>query len=107
MKPVDGYIHLPQEPGLGLEMDEDALAKYAYKQFPLRKLPFPEDDGRVGGVRVARDDRLERLHDLAGHRQRIDAEMRHRGVPSSRAVPRSRMPASRFPKSTTSFWSAA
>ena len=49
LKPVDGYIKLPQEPGLGLEMDEEALAKYSYKQFPLRKLPFPEDDGRVGG----------------------------------------------------------
>jgi galactonate dehydratase len=49
LKPVDGYIHLPQEPGLGIEMDEEALATYAYKQFPLRQLPFPEDDGRIGG----------------------------------------------------------
>lgn len=49
LKPVDGYIHLPQEPGLGLEMDEEALKSYAYKQFPLRKLPYPEDDGRAGG----------------------------------------------------------
>ena len=25
--PVDGMIHLPDRPGLGLELDEDALAK--------------------------------------------------------------------------------
>ena len=48
-KPVNGFIPLPTEPGLGLDMDEKALANYSYKQFPLRKLPFPEDDGKAGG----------------------------------------------------------
>ena len=48
LKPVNGYIQIPKEPGLGLEIDEAALLKYPYKQFPLRKLPFPEDDGKLG-----------------------------------------------------------
>ena len=49
LKPVDGYITIPEGPGLGLEIDEQALAKFPYKQFPLRKLPFPEDDGISSG----------------------------------------------------------
>jgi galactonate dehydratase len=49
LKPVNGYIPLPTEPGLGLDIDEAMLANYPYKQFPLRKLPFPEDDGKAGG----------------------------------------------------------
>jgi len=48
LKPVDGYIQIPTEPGLGLDIDEEALLKYPYKQFPLRKMPFPEDDGKMG-----------------------------------------------------------
>ena len=35
----DGYVALPTEPGLGIELDEEALAHYAYKQFPARSLP--------------------------------------------------------------------
>jgi galactonate dehydratase len=49
LKPVNGYIPLPTEPGLGLDIDEAMLANYPYKQFPLRKLPFPEDDGKAEG----------------------------------------------------------
>jgi galactonate dehydratase len=49
LKPVNGYISLPTEPGLGLDIDEAELAKHPYKQFPLRNLPFPEDDGKAGG----------------------------------------------------------
>jgi galactonate dehydratase len=49
LKPVKGYIPLPQSPGLGLDMDETALARYPYKPFPLRKLPFPEDEGKSVG----------------------------------------------------------
>ena len=49
LKPVNGYIPLPTEPGLGLDIDEAVLANYPYKQFPLRKLHFPEDDGKAGG----------------------------------------------------------
>jgi len=48
LKPVNGYIQIPEEPGLGLEIDEAALLKYPYKQFPMRNLPFPEDDGKLG-----------------------------------------------------------
>ena len=49
LKPINGYIHLPNEPGLGLDIDEKRLTDYPYKQFPLRKLPFPVDDGKVEG----------------------------------------------------------
>jgi hypothetical protein len=49
LKPVNGYIPLPKSPGLGLDMDEAALARYPYKPFPLRKLPFPEDEGKSAG----------------------------------------------------------
>ena len=49
LKPVNGFIPLPTEPGLGLDIDEAILANYPYKQFPLRKLPFPEDDGKAVG----------------------------------------------------------
>ncbi len=44
LKPVNGYIDLPTGPGLGIDIDEEAVKKYPYKQFPLRKLPFPEDE---------------------------------------------------------------
>jgi len=49
LKPVNGYIPLPTAPGLGLDIDEEELKKHPYRQFPLRKLPFPEDDGKAGG----------------------------------------------------------
>ena len=35
----DGYVALPTGPGLGIELDEEALEHYAYKQFPARSLP--------------------------------------------------------------------
>src|SRR5437868_1758171 len=35
------------------------------------------DDARVDRALVARDDRLERLHHLSGHRHRVDAVVRH------------------------------
>jgi galactonate dehydratase len=41
----DGYIDLPTAPGLGIDFDEDALAKYPGKQFPLRSLRHPADEG--------------------------------------------------------------
>ena len=34
----DGYIELPQTPGLGIELDADALAARPYRQFPPRKI---------------------------------------------------------------------
>ena len=32
----DGYIQLPTAPGLGLELDESALARHPYREFPTR-----------------------------------------------------------------------
>ena len=33
---VDGYIDLPQGPGLGIDLDESALAEHPYRRFPKR-----------------------------------------------------------------------
>jgi galactonate dehydratase len=45
LKPVNGYIELPTAPGLGLEMDEEALARNPGKAYPTRKLRTPADEG--------------------------------------------------------------
>ena len=42
--PVNGVITLPTAPGLGVEIDEDALAHYAYQEFPARNLRRPLDE---------------------------------------------------------------
>lgn len=34
-----GYIQLPTAPGLGIELKEEALDRYKYKEFPKRKIP--------------------------------------------------------------------
>ncbi|HUE75537.1 MAG TPA: mandelate racemase/muconate lactonizing enzyme family protein, partial [Chloroflexota bacterium] len=48
MKLVDGYIELPTEPGLGIDINEEAFAKYPHQKwhraFPIRA------DGSVGFV---------------------------------------------------------
>jgi galactonate dehydratase len=41
----NGYLKLPTAPGLGLELKEEALARYPYRQFPLRPLRRAEDEG--------------------------------------------------------------
>jgi galactonate dehydratase len=41
----DGYIDLPTAPGLGIDLDEEALARHPGKQFPLRNLRHPVDEG--------------------------------------------------------------
>ena len=41
----DGYIAVPQSPGLGIELDEAALARHPGRQFPPRALPSPADEG--------------------------------------------------------------
>ncbi len=41
----DGYIALPQKPGLGIELDETALARYPYEAFPRRASRVPADEG--------------------------------------------------------------
>ena len=33
---VDGYIEVPTAPGLGIELDEAALGRHPYRQFPIR-----------------------------------------------------------------------
>jgi len=45
LKPRNGYIELPTAPGLGIEVDEEALKKYPGKVYPLRKLRHPADEG--------------------------------------------------------------
>ncbi len=45
LAPVNGYIDLPTAPGLGVDLDEEALARHPGKPFPLRALPFAKDEG--------------------------------------------------------------
>ena len=33
---VDGYIKVPETPGLGIELDEEALAMHPYRELPPR-----------------------------------------------------------------------
>jgi len=40
----DSYITLPTTPGLGIDLDEAALAAYPYREFPLRKLRHPHEE---------------------------------------------------------------
>ena len=40
----DGYIALPQGPGLGVELRQDVLERYPYREFPLRGLPTHRDE---------------------------------------------------------------
>ena len=40
-----GYIALPTGPGLGVDLREDVLARYPYREFPLRNLPTSHDEG--------------------------------------------------------------
>ncbi|MCC6457206.1 MAG: mandelate racemase/muconate lactonizing enzyme family protein [Caldilineaceae bacterium] len=42
--PVNGMITLPTAPGLGVEINEEVLAHYAYQEFPNRNLRRPEDE---------------------------------------------------------------
>ena len=41
----NGYIKLPTEPGLGMDLKEENLEKYPYKQFPPRNLAHYSDEG--------------------------------------------------------------
>jgi galactonate dehydratase len=40
-----GYIALPRTPGLGIDLDEEALARHAYREFPSRTIPTPAEEG--------------------------------------------------------------
>ena len=39
-----GHIALPQGPGLGVELRQEALERYPYREFPLRQLPTHLDE---------------------------------------------------------------
>ncbi len=41
----DGYITLPTSPGLGIDLNEDALAEHPFRRFPNRNLRHPRDEG--------------------------------------------------------------
>ena len=45
LKPKNGYIDLPIAPGLGIDVDEEALKKHPAKVYPQRKLRTPADEG--------------------------------------------------------------
>jgi galactonate dehydratase len=45
LKVNNGYIELPTAPGLGLEIDEDALRQFSYRQLPLREFRTYEQEG--------------------------------------------------------------
>jgi galactonate dehydratase len=45
--PVNGEITLPTAPGLGVEIDEDALTHYVYQEFPKRNLRRPADEAPI------------------------------------------------------------
>ena len=45
LKPVDGYIALPEGPGLGLEVNEAEVRANKGKQFPARTFRTPQDEG--------------------------------------------------------------
>ena len=44
-RPKNGYIELRTEPGLGMDLREDMLAKYQYKQFPPRPIRQYYEEG--------------------------------------------------------------
>jgi galactonate dehydratase len=45
LKPKNGYIELPTAPGLGVDVDEEALKQHPGKVYPPRKLRHPADEG--------------------------------------------------------------
>lgn len=40
----NSYITLPSGPGLGIDLEEEALMRYPYREFPLRKLRRSEEE---------------------------------------------------------------
>jgi galactonate dehydratase len=46
LKPVDGYIALPEGPGLGLDVREDEMRSRPYQSYPARAFRTYEDDGQ-------------------------------------------------------------
>ena len=48
MKLADGYLEIPDAPGLGIELDLKAIPKYPPK--PWRRAPVFEIDGNIGYI---------------------------------------------------------
>ena len=48
MKLQDGYLEIPDTPGLGIELDLKAIRKYPAK--PWRRGPVFEADGNIGYI---------------------------------------------------------
>ena len=46
--PENGFIPLPDAPGLGVDINMDALNEFAYRHYPTRSLPTPADEV-IGG----------------------------------------------------------
>ena len=47
LKPKNGHIELPTAPGLGVDVDEEALKKYPGKIYTGRKLRHPDEPGGI------------------------------------------------------------
>jgi galactonate dehydratase len=45
LEPEEGYISLPEGPGLGIEIREDALTEFAFQRFDRRRVRNPCDEG--------------------------------------------------------------
>ena len=45
LRPVDGFIALPEGPGLGLNVDEAAVRAHSGKQFPARTFRGVDEEG--------------------------------------------------------------
>jgi galactonate dehydratase len=45
LKPVDGYIALPEGPGLGLDVNEAVVRATGAQQYPARSFRLPKDEG--------------------------------------------------------------
>ena len=41
----NGYIDVPTGPGLSIEIDEEALARVTYAEFPQRHMRTPAEEG--------------------------------------------------------------
>ena len=52
----DGYIRLPEGPGLGIDLDEEELAKHPYRQLSPRSIRQYYEEGLPGEERQFRAD---------------------------------------------------
>ena len=46
----DGYIQLPDAPGIGIDLDEERLAAYPYKPFPRKVAGAVLGGGAVANI---------------------------------------------------------